>query len=89
MVCQTPALLQKWPVSRPARVGGAGGADVVGSEAHGVLVEAVEARRADRAVAVAAQVAVALVVGEDEDDVGARIHCSLRQASYSARASFR
>ena len=67
--------------------GGAGGADVVVGEAHGVLVEAVEARRADRAVAVAAQVAVALVVGEDEDDVGARIHCSLRQASYSARAS--
>ena len=67
--------------------GGAGGADVIVGEAHGVLVEAVEARRADRAVAVTAQVAVALVVGEDEDDVGARGHCSLRQASYSARAS--
>ena len=54
--------------------GGAGGADVVVGEAHGVLVEAVEARRADRAVAVTAQVAVTLVVGEDEDDVGARGH---------------
>ena len=71
--------------------GGAGGADVVVGEAHGVLVEAVEAGRADCAVAVAAQVAVALVVGEDEDDVGARSHgycsCSARQASYSARPS--
>ena len=54
--------------------GGAGGADVVVGEAHGLLVEAIEAGRADCIVAVAAQVAVALVVGEDEDDVGARSH---------------
>ena len=54
--------------------GGAGGADVVVGEAYRVPVEAVEAGRADRAVAVAAEVAVPLVVGEDEDDVGTRSH---------------
>ena len=46
--------------------GGAGGADVEVGKAHRVAVEAVQVGRADHVVAVAPQVAVALIVGKDE-----------------------
>ncbi len=48
----------------------AGRADVEVLETEGLVVEAVQIRRADHGIAVTAEVTVALVVGEDQDDVG-------------------
>ncbi len=54
----------------PRPGGGAGGADVEVGEAHTIGVQGVDAGRLQDRVAVAAEVAVALVVGDDEDHVG-------------------
>ena len=53
--------------------GGAGGADMEVDEPRAFAVEAVDVRRAEDGVAVAGEVAVPLVIGEDEDDVGPAI----------------
>ena len=49
---------------------GAGGGDVVVGEAKGLGVELVEVGSLDDGVSVAGEIAVALVIGDDEDDVG-------------------
>ena len=46
------------------------GADVEVREAHAFVVEAIHVRRLEQRVPVRGDVAVALVVGEDEQDVG-------------------
>jgi len=48
----------------------AGGSDVVVVEGDGLGVELVDVGSLDPGVAIAGEVAVALVVGDDEDDVG-------------------
>jgi hypothetical protein len=50
--------------------GGAGGADVEIVKAHALIVKAVRVWGAEQGVAVAGEVPVSLVIGEDEDDVG-------------------
>ena len=50
---------------------GAGGGDVVIGEADALSVQRVEIRRLQDRVSVAGEVAVALIVGDDQDDIGA------------------
>jgi hypothetical protein len=49
--------------------GGAGGTHTEVLKAHALGVEAVEVRRFENGIAVGGEIAVALVVGEQEDDV--------------------
>ena len=53
-----------------ARRGADGAAGVALREAHALRGQAVEVRRLDLLLAVAAEVAIAQVVGQDENDVG-------------------
>ena len=60
--------------------GGAGGGDVVVGEDGGLGVELVEVRGFDDGIAVAGEVAVALVIGDDDDDVGTSLRgCELEE----------
>ena len=66
-----PLRMGSRPVSSAARLGvQTAGRDVEVREAHALGGHAVEVGRADARMAVAAQVAVAQIVGEDDDDVG-------------------
>ena len=60
------------PMAReePTAGGGAGGSHVIVVEGDGLGVQGVQVRSFDPGVTVAAEIAVALVVGDDEDDVG-------------------
>ena len=66
------AVLEFVPPRHDAAAGGrAGGAGVVVGEAQALVVQAVEIGRLDHRIAVAGDVAVPLVVGQHQDDVGA------------------
>ena len=67
----TPFLNGKFPVIRAERVGEQVGTDLEVVEGDAARVEGIEVRGLEPRVAVAAELAVALVVGEDEDDVRA------------------
>ena len=53
----------------PTAGGGAGGGHVVVVEGNGLGVQGVEVRSLDPGVTVTAEVAIALVVGDNEDDI--------------------
>ena len=63
------------PGQELAARGRAHGGDVEVGQADGLGVQAVEVRRLEDRIAVAREVAVALVVGHDDDDVGAVGRC--------------
>ena len=71
MVCVTPFLNSCRPVISADAGRRAGRADVEVGEANAFVMQPVEVGRLEDRVAVAGQIAVALVVGEDEDDVRA------------------
>tara|TARA_Y100001933_G_scaffold109923_1_gene110088 strand:- start:6662 stop:6928 length:267 start_codon:yes stop_codon:yes gene_type:complete len=54
---------------------GTGAAYVIVAKAHRAAVEAIDVRCFNRAVAVASEVAIALVIGEDKDNIGSRVRC--------------
>ena len=70
MVCQTPVLFVEVARHQTGSRGCARRAHVVVGETNALAMELVEVRCLDHGVAVAAELAVALVVGQDEDDVG-------------------
>ena len=68
--------------------GGAGGAGVVIAEVRALRAERVEVRRAQPGVSVAGEVAVTLVVGEDENDAGL-VHLNLECGKFGVRRRVR
>ena len=56
-------------------------------EAHALVVQAVDVRRQDHGIAEARDVAIALVVGQDEDDVGAGWRCAVNSGAEASAAN--
>ena len=53
----------------------AGTAHVIVAKAHGSAVKTIDVRRLDCAVSVASEIAIALVVREDKDNIGSGFSC--------------
>ena len=70
MVCVTPFLNSCRPVISAERVGEQVGLTWKSVKRTASVVQPVEVRRLEDRVAVAGQVAVALIIGQHEDDVG-------------------